>query len=251
MKLSVCLPIVFPEMTLDASLRLVGEIGYRYAECWRVTDEEVAPLLLAIRESGVTLLSIVADDFSLNVPEHRERWLAALRCCAARARALGASFIVTQVGQQTEEPREAQYASVVEGLRLAVPILEKYGITLLIEPLNTKVNHKGYLMEKSEDAFRVVEAVNSPHVRVVYDIYHQQISEGNIIPTIIENLDKIAHLHGAANPGRCEVFLGENDYRFILRELDKAGYTGAMTLEYKPTLPPEESLKKTLEYFNC
>ena len=251
MKLSVCLPIVYPGLALDEALRRVGALGYRYAECWRVRDEEVSSLKEAIAESGVELLSIVADDFSLNVPEHREQWLASLRGCAARARALGASFIVTQVGQQTEEPREAQYASVVEGLCLAVPILEKYGITLLIEPLNTKVNHKGYLMEKSEDAFAIIDAVDSERVRVVYDIYHQQISEGNIIPTIIENLDKIAHLHGAANPGRCEIFLGENDYRVILGAVENAGFEGAMTLEYHPTLPPDESLKKTLEYMNC
>ena len=155
------------------------------------------------------------------------------------------------MGKDTGAPREEQHASIVAGLKAGAPILEEYGVTLLIEPLNTKVNHKGYILEKSEDAFAIIDAVGSERVRVVYDIYHQQISEGNILPTVCANLDKIAHLHGAANPGRCEVFLGENDYRFILRELDKAGYTGAMTLEYKPTLPPEESLKKTLEYFNC
>ena len=171
MKLSVCLPIVYPNLPLDEALRRVGALGYRYAECWRVTDEEVAPLKEAIAQSGVTLLSIVADDFVLNAPSAREGWLLHLSACAARARALGASFIVTQVGQQTDAPREEQYASVVEGLRLAVPILEEYGITLLIEPLNTKVNHKGYLMEKSEEAFRVVSTVASPRVRVVYDIY--------------------------------------------------------------------------------
>ena len=251
MKLSVCLPIVYPDLPLDEALCRVGALGYRYAECWRVTDEEVLPLKRAIEKSGVRLLSIVSDDFSLNVAEDRPRWLEKLRQCASRAKALGAAFIVTQVGQETEEGRDVQYASVLEGLRAAVPILEEYGITLLIEPLNTKVNHKGYLMEKSAEAFALVEALGSPRVRVVYDIYHQQISEGNIIPTIIENLDKIAHLHGAANPGRCEIFLGENDYRVILQAVENAGYEGAMTLEYHPTLPPDESLKKTLEYMNC
>ena len=249
--LSVCLPIVFPQLALDEALRRAGQNGYRYAECWRVKEEEVLPLSQAIRESGVKVVSIVADDFSLNVPADREKWLSNLQGCATRAKALGASFIVTQVGQDSGEPREEQFASVTEGLRQAVPVLEENGITLLIEPLNTKVNHKGYLMEKSEDAFRVVEAVNSPFVRVVYDVYHQQISEGNILPTLLENLDKIPHLHGAANPGRCELFYGEIDYRVVASALEKAGYSGVLTLEYHPTLPPEESLKKTLEYMNC
>jgi hydroxypyruvate isomerase len=161
---------------------------------------------------------------------------------------LRAPFIVTQVGQDSGAPMSEQYASVIEGLRQAVGTLTEYGVTLLVEPLNTKVDHKGYILEKSADAFAIIDAVGSERVRLVYDIYHQQISEGNIIPTICKNLDKIVHLHGAANPGRCEIFLGENDYRVIAQMVEDAGYQGALTLEYKPTLPPEDSLKQTLEY---
>ena len=248
MKLSVCLPIVFHDVPLDKALLRVGALGYGYAECWRVTDEEVPALNRAIEKSGVRVLSIVADDFGLNVPENRPLWLSRLRECAARAQALHAPFIVTQVGQDSGAPLAQQYASVIEGLRQAVGTLAEYGVTLLVEPLNTKVNHKGYILEKSADAFAIIDAVGSERVRLVYDIYHQQISEGDIIPTICKNLDKIVHLHGAANPGRCEIFLGENDYRTIMKAVENAGYQGALTLEYKPTLPPEESLKQTLEY---
>ena len=248
MKISVCLPIVFPGMPLDEALVRVSECGYRYAECWRVTEEEVAPLCVAMEKSGVQLLSIVADDFSLNIPQQRDIWLEKLRACAMRARRLHVPFIVTQVGQDNGAPVEEQLSCVREGLCQACAILEECGVTLLVEPLNTKVDHKGYLLEKSDDAFRLIRAVNSPRVRLVYDIYHQQISEGDILRTVCANLDVIAHLHGASVPGRHEIFLGENDYRFILREIENAGYSGAITLEYKPTLPPQDSLKQTLEY---
>ena len=248
MKLSVCLPIFFPGMPLDEALLRVGAIGYGYAECWRVTDEEVPLLARAIETSGVRVLSVVADDFGLNVPENRPLWLSRLCECARRAKMLHAPFIVTQVGQDSGAPMSEQYASVIEGLRQAVGTLTEYGVTLLVEPLNTRVDHKGYILEKSTDAFAIIDAVGSERVRLVYDIYHQQISEGNIIPTICKNLDKIVHLHGAANPGRCEIFLGENDYRVIAQMVEDAGYQGALTLEYKPTLPPEDSLKQTLEY---
>ncbi len=248
MELSVCLPIVFPDMPLDKALCTVGEIGYRFAECWRVTDEEADALIVAKGVSRVEILSIVTDDFCLNDPEHRDAWLGALEKTAVRAERLGARFMVTQVGRDNGAPREIQRASIVEGLRRAVEILQKHRVTLLIEPLNTLVNHPGYFMEKSADAFSIVEEVNSPFVQVVYDIYHQQISEGNIIPTVTGNLDKIPHLHGAAHPKRCEIFLGENDYRVILRAIENAGYRGVMTLEYIPTLDPVESLKKTIDY---
>ena len=79
-------------------------------------------------------------------------------------------------------------------------------------------------------------------MKIVYDIYHQQIMEGNIIPSVTNNLDCIAHLHAAGHPGRHEMWYGENDYRFIIDSIDKAGYTGALGMEYRPLLDPVESL---------
>jgi len=80
-------------------------------------------------------------------------------------------------------------------------------------------------------------------VKVVYDIYHQQVMEGNIIPNITNNLDCIAHLHAAGHPGRIELQFGENDYHVIFDAVDKAGYQGACGLEYNPTLGSVESLE--------
>jgi TerC family integral membrane protein len=94
--------------------------------------------------------------------------------------------------------------------------------------------------KKEEEA----DAANHPLVKVVYDIYHQQVMEGNIIPNIIHNLDCIAHLHSAGHPGRNELQYGENDYHVIFSAVDKAGYTGCCGLEYNPLLEPEESLKE-------
>ena len=89
----------------------------------------------------------------------------------------------------------------------------------------------------------------SVYVKVIYDIYHQQITEGNIIPTVTSNLEYIAHLHAAGHPGRHEPWLGENDYRVIIDAIDKAGYTGFMGLEYFPTIDALESLKRAKEIF--
>ena len=80
-------------------------------------------------------------------------------------------------------------------------------------------------------------------MKVVYDIYHQQVSEGNIIPNMTKNLDCIAHLHSAGHPGRHELQYGESDYHVILKAADDAGYKGACGLEYGPLLEPVESLK--------
>ena len=114
----------------------------------------------------------------------------------------------------------------------------------MIEPLNILVDHKGYFLWSSREAFDIIREVNHPLVKVVYDIYHQQIMEGNIIPSITQNLDCIAHLHSAGHPGRHELQLGENDYRVIFAAADQAGYQGACGLEYTPTMDSCESLRE-------
>ena len=114
----------------------------------------------------------------------------------------------------------------------------------MIEPLNIYVNHPGYYLWSSREAFEIIHEVDHPLVKVVYDIYHQQVMEGNIIPSITQNLDCIAHLHSAGHPGRHELQFGENDYKVIFAAVDKAGYTGACGLEYGPTMDSVESLKE-------
>jgi hydroxypyruvate isomerase len=151
--------------------------------------------------------------------------------------------MITQVGQDTGAPRQAQRDSIIAGLRASIPVLEATGVTLMIEPLNTIVDHKGYYLWSAVEAFEIVREVSHPLIKVVYDIYHQQIMEGNIIPNIINNLDCIAHLHSAGHPGRHELQCGESDYRNIFQAADKAGYKGACGLEYMPLSDAFESLR--------
>ena len=91
--------------------------------------------------------------------------------------------------------------------------------------------------------------VDHPLVKLIYDIYHQQVMEGNIIPNVTKNLDCIAHLHSAGHPGRIELQFGENDYKVIFAKVDEAGYTGSCGLEYTPLLDPIESLKIAKELY--
>ncbi|MFR8975941.1 MAG: TIM barrel protein, partial [Eubacteriales bacterium] len=132
----------------------------------------------------------------------------------------------------------------VAALKEAKPILERYGVTIMIEPLNTLVNHPGYYLWSAVEGFEIVREADHPLVKVVYDIYHQQVMEGNIIPNITNNLDCIAHLHSAGHPGRHELQYGESDYNVIFRAVDEAGYKGCCGLEYQPLLPAEESLNE-------
>ena len=189
-------------------------------------------------------------EFRMTAPEYRQCWLDGLKESCEAANKVGAARRITQVGADTGEPREKQHESILDALEAAKPILADSGVTVMLEPLNTYVNHPGYYLWSAYEGFDLIKEANHPNIKLIYDIYHQQVMEGNIIPSVTGNLELIAHLHCAGHPGRHEPWLGENNYNYIFDAIDKAGYKGACGLEYTPTMDPIESLKKAKELYN-
>ena len=249
MRLCVAIPCFFKGADFCDAIRTVASLGYDAVETYNWQSLDLDAVKRTLDEEGVELLSICTTEFRLTDPQYREEFVEGVRRSCAAARKLGAKKMITQVGADTGAPREEQHASIVAGLRAAEPILRENGVTLMIEPLNVLVNHKGYYLPRAEEAFEIIREVNSPFVKVIYDIYHQQVTEGNIIPTVLGNLEHIAHLHGAGHPGRHELQDGESNYRVIIDRIDAAGYEGALGLEYSPLLAPVESLKIAKEMF--
>ena len=244
MRLCVPIPCFFSKMDFPAAIRKVRELGFDAAETYNWKALDLDAVRAACEEADVELLSMCTTEFRMTDPACRELWLAGLRESCEAAVKVGAKRLITQVGPDTGAPREEQHASIVAALREAKPILETTGVTIMIEPLNTLVNHPGYYLWSAVEGFEIIREVDHPLVKVVYDIYHQQVMEGNIIPNITNNLDCIAHLHSAGHPGRHELQYGENDYKVIFAAVDKAGYTGSCGLEYSPLMDPEESLRE-------
>ncbi len=249
MRLCVAVPCFYGKTDFAEAIRKIGALGYDAAETYNWKNLNFKEVSAACRESGVELISMCTTEFRMTDSAYREAWLTGLtESCEAAAR-LGVKKLITQVGQDTGAPRELQHAAIVETLKQATPILEKYGVTVMPEPLNTYVNHPGYYLWSSAEAFQIVGEVNHPNVKIVYDIYHQQVMEGNIIPNVVNNLDCIAHLHSAGHPGRHELWYGETDYKVVFDAIDKAGYKGACGLEYKPLMESTESLIKAKELY--
>ena len=244
MRLCVPVPCFFGKLDFCDALREIGRLGFDCAETYNWKNLDLDKVRAAVEESGVELISMCTSEFRMTSPEHRQLWLDGLKESCAAAKKVGVSRLITQVGPDTGAERGLQHESIVATLTAAKPILEDAGVTVMIEPLNTYVNHPGYYLWSSAEAFEIVREVDNPFVKVVYDIYHQQVMEGNIIPSITKNLDCIAHLYSAGHPGRNELQYGENDYRVIFAAVDKAGYQGACGLEYNPLLPAEESLRE-------
>jgi len=111
---------------------------------------------------------------------------------------------------------------------------------LVLEPLNVYVDHVGYYLYSSQEGFDIVEAVGSKNVKLLFDLYHQQIMEGNLIRNSTNNIYKIGHFHAAGSPGRHELYIGEVNYPEVFKAIDEAGYRGYVGFEY---FPVEESTK--------
>ncbi len=245
MKLSVCIEPIGSEMPFVERIGLAAAAGFTAVEFWNWQNKDIAAAAEAAKRHGVAVAAFVGSGNKLVDPGQRPTFLAEIRASIETARLLACpTLIVTAGAEQAGVTRQAQHDSIVAGLRETAPLVEDAGITLVLEPLNVLVNHKGHYLSTSAEGFQIVNEVGSPAVRLLFDIYHQQITEGNVTANMTENIDLIGHLHLADVPGRHEPGSGELNYVNILQSAAKAGYAKYAGLEYKPLLPAPESLRQ-------
>jgi hydroxypyruvate isomerase len=250
LKPSVCIDAVLGDLCFDDALQVVTETGIGAFEFWGWWDKDL-PSLLAARDARQLQIAACCTKFiSLVDPARRGDYLAGLEESISAARQLDCRTLISQVGDyRAGVPRAEQHACLVQGLKEAAPLLEAAEVTLVIEPLNELVDHPGYYLIRSDEAFEIIDEVSSPRVKVVFDIYHQQISEGHLIHNITSNIDKIGHFHAAGNPGRHELTVGELHYPSIFQAIDETGYDGFVGLEYWPIREPADGLREVAGWF--
>ena len=245
MKLSVCVDAVYDGKDFIDSMRSVRGCGIDSIEFWCWWDKDIDAVNSARKELGLTIAAFCTKFISLTDPAQREDYIAGLVETLAVAQKLDCKTIITQVGEDRKDvPAAEQHKSIVEGLKACVPYLEKAGVTLVFEPLNTKIDHMGYYLWSSDEGADIVDEVGSPYVKMLFDLYHQQIMEGDIIRRSTQYLDKIGHMHAAGNPGRHELDDGEINYKGVFDALKAAGYKGHVGLEYFPVQAPETGLNQ-------
>ncbi len=135
----------------------------------------------------------------------------------------------------------------VQGLRNIIPVAEEYDITLCMELLNSKVSHADYMCDRTAWGVELCKQVNSEHFKLLYDIFHMQVMEGDVIRTIRENHQYIGHYHTGGNPGRNEIDDSQElNYPAIMRAIAETGYTGFVGQEFIPTRTPLISLREAV-----
>jgi hydroxypyruvate isomerase len=168
-----------------------------------------------------------------------------LEATIPQAAAAGVPNVITMFGNRAGRSDAAAQAACVEGLRQIAPLAEAHGVTVCVELLNSKVNHPDYQGDHTAFGVAVMQGVDSPRVKLLYDIYHMQIMEGDVIRTIREHIDYIGHFHTGGVPGRHEIDDGQElNYPAIVRAIADLGFSGYLAHEFVPVRDPLASLRE-------
>jgi hydroxypyruvate isomerase len=229
------------------SIELTGE-----AASW--DDAAIARVrkLLRSYRMAVDLISAVPEwrtqPVSMVNPAHRETLLAEVSRQLDRARKLEAPMALLMTGNAAGSvSRDLQWATLLESAKRCADLAAKAGITLVVEPLNTRIDHKGYFLDNCVDGLRLVRETGHPHLRLLFDLYHEQVQSGNVTASLEAAAPWVGVFQVADNPGRGEPGTGEMNYPHLFRAIAKTGFTGHIAMEYKPAGDPVASLIRAVD----
>lgn len=227
-------------------LEKVAEHGFHGLEYlnWR-TIQNVDELVKTQDRLGVGISAVCTTFFNLVDGSKRSEYLEGLKKTLQFCRQSGTRSIITQTGSEMPGiSREKHKVDMVETLKHCAELCESAGVVLEIEPLNGLVNHPGHFLQYSDESVEVIDRVNSKFIKLVFDVYHQQITEGNVIRNLTAYIDRINHFHIADNPGRKQPGTGELNYVNILKAIKETGFDGFVGLECGYTVDTDEALRQ-------
>jgi hydroxypyruvate isomerase len=192
-------------------------------------------------------------SFVLNTQEVRDFLKAKMQEGIEVTRRTGFKMALVVPGRYDERLHpDYQRSNVIDNLKYCAEIAEPEGLTVVIEPLNTLSDHPGLYLTQMPQAYQICDAVNSPSVKIVEDMYHQQITEGNLIPNIEACWGQIAAFHVGDNPGRNEPTTGEINFKTIFKYLHGRQYSGVICMEHGRSIEGPEGIKRVIEaYREC
>ena len=248
-KQSVCYPMMKPpDVPLETFFARVAELGFAAIELWK-RDETFPQVVELAKRYGLAIATMSGHDslaVGLNDPTQHARIERELRESIDIAAEVGIPGLICFSGNRRPGVSEEEAITyTVQGLERIAPYAEAKGVNLNMELLNSKVDHPGYQCDHSAWGLEVCRRVSSPNVKLLYDIYHMQIMEGDIIRTIRENIQWIGHFHTAGVPGRHDFDdTQELNYAGICRAIAEADYAFYVGHEFKPKGEVYEALAR-------
>ena len=259
MKLSLCLEMLFTDRPFIERLATASRIGYRAIEFWDWRDKDLPALADEAAHLGLTVAAMSGNrqhglidlDATAKLIEEMDQVFAAaeeVNC----SRIMMLSDVLRDDGSaapRPPRPAEEKIESMVENLRALAGRAETASVTLLLEPLNTALDHRGCFLNTSALGVEIVRRVNSPRVKLLYDIYHMSMMGEDVLTEIEKNLEWLGYLHVADLPGRHQPGTGRIDYEAVNTLLRRAKYEGFIGMEFSALGPDEQAAKAPLEIF--
>lgn len=241
-------------------LRFMAENGFRSLEDNNMKARPVEVQEAIGREMerlGMRMGVFVAHEIGWGEPnltngdaEMREAFLDDIREAVEVAKRVNATWMTVVPGHVAPWlEMEYQTVNVVEALKRAAEIVEPHGLVMVLEPLNPWRDHAGMFLTRAPQAYMICKHVDSPSCKILYDIYHQQITEGNLIPNIEKTWDEIAYFQIGDNPGRNEPTTGEINYANIFRYIQERGFDGILGMEHGNSGRGEEGERAVIEAY--
>jgi hydroxypyruvate isomerase len=220
-------------------LRQASLLGFPAVEFWELTGKDVPAIAALTKDLGIETAQFTAWGFKpgMNNPKNLEAVEKAIHEACTAAKTLRCKMATVVAGDDIAGmSQEEMHANVITALKRVAPIAEQNDLTLILEPMNIRVDHKGHCLYGSAPTMRIIEEVGSSHVKINWDLYHMQITEGDLCGHLRQGIESkaIGYLQLADHPGRHEPGTGEVHYNRVLKAAYDLGYRGYVGLECRP-----------------
>jgi len=228
-------------------INAAADAGFKYIEFWPWRGKDIDSIAEVCKERGVEVVQFTAWGFvpGMNNSKNHALFVEEIKKSCEIAKRLNCKRMTVVGGNdQPNMTQEEMHQNIIDALNLVKPIVEKEGIMLILEPMNIRVDHKGHCLYGSGDAVRICREVDSPMIKINWDLYHMQISEGDLCGHLRDGFDQVGYIQVADHPGRHEPGTGEIFYPRVFEELKRLGYTGPIGLECSPATTEEAAIER-------
>ena len=240
-------------------INYMADLGFRAFEDNGMSSRSVAlqnKISKTLENRGMKMGVFVAHKIYWDKPnlssgddDYRNEFLNYIKNSVEVAKRVNAKWMTVVPGHlDLRKDMSYQTSNVVETLKRACDILEPHGLVMVLEPLNFR-DHPGLFLTESPQAFQICKAVDSPSCKILFDIYHQQIQEGNLIPNIDDTWDEIAYFQIGDNPGRKEPTTGEINYKNVFKFIYEKGFEGILGMEHGNSIQGERGEKALVDAY--
>lgn len=253
MKKSICIEMLFTEVPFEERIRLTREFGFEFVEFWSWKDKDIRKIKERCQAYEIKVASFSGDQaFSMVDESQKDDYIAFVQESIETAKLLQCDYLVIHSNALGENgvvidhydnlSHRQKNTAMFDVLKTLAPIAEEAKVMLALEALNTVVDHAGNHLTSTRAAAELIDMVNSPFIKILYDVYHMQIMEGNIINTLKAYIDAIGYIHIADVPGRHEPGTGEINYPNVIKTLKELNFEGIIGFELTPLGDSEKAV---------